>query len=175
MTPSEVAHHFNARRVGDRRWITKCPAHDDRSPSLSIRAANNGRTLIHCFGGCRIEEVILAAGIAWSDLFPPSSYSPPSRRRRDPEKIRRLEAAKELRGWAKTTGRLLRDRLHRRHQLVTKGERLIGRGEEDRGWEMLAFGYLGFPRLSWLADLLDSANPHDWEWARSFLGKEAIS
>jgi hypothetical protein len=48
-----------------------CPAHDDRSPSLSITL---GRTaiLFHCFAGCSNEEVIAALGrrgVRARDLF----------------------------------------------------------------------------------------------------------
>ena len=171
MTPSEVAHHFNARRVGDGRWITKCPAHEDRSPSLSIRSTNDGRTLLHCFGGCRIVDILLAAGIAWADLFPPSPHSPGSRRQLDPEKIRRLDAENQLREWAEITGRIIRDRIHRRHQLITMGESLVNvEGREDRGWDFLALGYSGLSRFEWLADLLDSKNPEEWRTAEGYLG-----
>jgi hypothetical protein len=41
------------------RAMVKCPAHEDRSPSLSIRESGN-RTLLHCFGGCQQSEVIEA-------------------------------------------------------------------------------------------------------------------
>jgi len=46
------------------RWtanggLCRCPAHDDRSPSLSVRV---GRTslLLHCFAGCTATEVLKA-------------------------------------------------------------------------------------------------------------------
>lgn len=34
-----------------------CPAHSDRTPSLSIRQGRNG-ILVHCFAGCRNEDVL---------------------------------------------------------------------------------------------------------------------
>ena len=37
------------KRTG-RGWQAKCPAHDDRSPSLSIREGELG-VLLHCFAG----------------------------------------------------------------------------------------------------------------------------
>ena len=37
-----------------------CPAHDDRNtPSLSLKA-ENGRLLLHCFAGCRPEDIVSA-------------------------------------------------------------------------------------------------------------------
>lgn len=49
-------------------WIGRCPAHADKCPSLSIRE-ENGRILLHCFGGCGIEAVLAALGIEKRDLF----------------------------------------------------------------------------------------------------------
>lgn len=56
------------RRSGD-GWIASCPAHRDRSPSLSVREGQHGRTLIHCFGGCSVESVCDALKIKVTNLF----------------------------------------------------------------------------------------------------------
>jgi hypothetical protein len=58
------------RRTGAGRWIARCPAHDDRTPSLSIRELDDGRTLIHCFGGCSAVDVLAAVGLDFDALFP---------------------------------------------------------------------------------------------------------
>jgi hypothetical protein len=39
--------------------MCRCPAHDDRTPSLSVRAGDR-RLLFHCFAGCGTRSVILA-------------------------------------------------------------------------------------------------------------------
>ncbi len=49
--------------------MAKCPAHDDHNPSLSIKQGNDGRTLLHCFAGCRVEDICAAIGITTADLF----------------------------------------------------------------------------------------------------------
>jgi len=59
------------KRTGDGRWLARCPAHEDRSPSLSIRDTDDGRTLLHCFAGCSVEQVVAALGLKLEDLFPP--------------------------------------------------------------------------------------------------------
>lgn len=46
------------------RWtpaggLCLCPAHDDRTPSLSIRPGRT-RLLLHCFAGCSAEDVLRA-------------------------------------------------------------------------------------------------------------------
>jgi hypothetical protein len=58
-----------AREVGPGRWLACCPAHQDRSPSLSIREADDGRVLLHCFAGCNTEDVVSALGLTLTDLF----------------------------------------------------------------------------------------------------------
>lgn len=56
-------------------WTAACPAHSDRSPSLAVRATEDGRILLHCFGGCSVHEITSALGIDVSDLFPDSKES----------------------------------------------------------------------------------------------------
>lgn len=51
-------------------WSAKCPAHADRSPSLSVKSLDDGRILLHCFGGCGTDDVLGALGLAMADLFP---------------------------------------------------------------------------------------------------------
>lgn len=51
-------------------WIAKCPAHDDRKPSLSIAEGSDGTVLIKCFGGCGAGDIVAAIGLELGDLFP---------------------------------------------------------------------------------------------------------
>ena len=58
---------LKAKRVGS-AWLARCPAHHDRTPSLSIGRSATGKALIHCFAGCAQQDVIAAlkeAGL-WS-------------------------------------------------------------------------------------------------------------
>ena len=57
------------KSTGPNRWLARCPAHDDRSPSLSI-TDRDGRVLLHCFGGCETEDVLGAVGLRFSDIMP---------------------------------------------------------------------------------------------------------
>lgn len=50
------------RKLGPDRWISRCCAHDDRKPSLSIKNAG-GKILLHCFTGCSYESILAALGI----------------------------------------------------------------------------------------------------------------
>ena len=58
------------KQTGSNRWIACCPAHDDRSPSLSIRECDDGRVLLKCFAGCETEDVLAAVGLSFSDVMP---------------------------------------------------------------------------------------------------------
>lgn len=57
------------RRAGE-GWAACCPAHQDRSASLSIGTGRDGRILLNCFAGCPALEVVQAIGLQLSDLFP---------------------------------------------------------------------------------------------------------
>jgi hypothetical protein len=58
------------RRTVPGEWVACCPAHEDRSPSLAVKQADDGRILVHCFAGCSVDAICGAAGILMSDLFP---------------------------------------------------------------------------------------------------------
>lgn len=77
------------RQSGPGRWLARCPAHQDRSPSLSVRELDDGRVLLHDFGGCDTEAVLDALGLELQVLFP-----------------ERLPAARQGAGYAPTHSRI---------------------------------------------------------------------
>lgn len=52
------------------QWLACCPAHDDRSPSLRIKEADDGTLLLKCWVGCTAQEIVAAVGLELRDLFP---------------------------------------------------------------------------------------------------------
>ncbi len=58
------------KRTGVDRWQARCPGHEDKSPSLSIRELPDGRILLHCWAGCETSAVLAAAGLDFNALFP---------------------------------------------------------------------------------------------------------
>jgi Protein of unknown function (DUF3987) len=61
-------------------YSCRCPAHEDRSPSLTIGIGDDGRVLLHCHGGCSTGAVLAALDMEPKDLFPvPASASSPRR------------------------------------------------------------------------------------------------
>lgn len=72
------------KRSGNDQWMACCPAHDDRSPSLSIKDAGNGKILVNCLAGCSALDVLGAVGMDWNDVMPEkaiSHYEAPVRQR----------------------------------------------------------------------------------------------
>jgi DNA primase len=74
-----------------RGWQARCPAHADKSPSLTICEGQDHRLLIHCFGGCTVTEICTALHLTLRDLFP-NSEKPVSLARQE----RRLRRADRL-------------------------------------------------------------------------------
>jgi hypothetical protein len=67
--------------TGKHRWQACCPAHDDKSPSMVVTEADDGRVLVHCFAGCGVDEIVGAVGLELSDLFPPrETHARPDRK-----------------------------------------------------------------------------------------------
>jgi len=73
MTPIEntLSRLEKPRQRQPGQWSARCPAHPDKSPSLSVRETPDGAVLLHCFGGCETAEIVASLGLELSDLFPP--------------------------------------------------------------------------------------------------------
>ncbi len=98
MTAEAIAKALGGRKAGG-SWTARCPAHDDRTPSLSIRDSDHGKVLVHCHAGCDQRAVIAALkdqGL-WADHGPRSlsqaARRMPVKREQDQDDARRSEAA----------------------------------------------------------------------------------
>lgn len=59
------------RETGRGNWIACCPAHEDSSPSMTMREEKDGRILVRCHAGCSFEEIVTAVGFGYEPWFPP--------------------------------------------------------------------------------------------------------
>lgn len=57
MTAESIAKALGGRRAGA-TWMARCPAHEDRAPSLSISSSRNDKVLVRCHAGCDQRDVI---------------------------------------------------------------------------------------------------------------------
>lgn len=62
------------RKTGPDTWMACCPAHPDKTRSLSLRETEDEVVLVHCFAGCDVHSVVSAVGLELSDLFPPKQH-----------------------------------------------------------------------------------------------------
>jgi len=67
LSARSIAEALGGHKTG-RDWMARCPAHDDRNPSLSIRDADDGKVLVCCHAGCPQEAVVAALKVRglWS-------------------------------------------------------------------------------------------------------------
>jgi len=116
MTAEVFADQVQAQRIGAGRWKARCPAHNDRSPSLSIRAGDDGRVLVLCRAGCALDSILSALKLARRDLF---AGPPPS-----PQQANALRASLEARQEAARAERKARlaalDRVEKLEEVVQR-------------------------------------------------------
>ena len=102
MTTRQIANLFRARRSGSWKgkpsFMAKCPSHPDRMASLSITEGADGKTFLHCFRGCLVEEILRAKGLRMGDLFAESRTVTPIMRGRwaDEERLEILDRRQGL-------------------------------------------------------------------------------
>ena len=111
-------HGLKPQRSG-KGYKSLCPAHDDRDPSLSVTAKDDGGVLIHCFADCTPEAVVEALGMSMSDLFADGGSRAPGR-------------LSESRGFGTGGGKPLQSW---QFSTATGRTRLMHRKEEGKRWE----------------------------------------
>jgi hypothetical protein len=68
MTAAEFTARLDGVKPNGHGWVARCPAHDDRMPSLSVKQEGD-RVLVHCHAGCDVEAVLAGLGLEARDLF----------------------------------------------------------------------------------------------------------
>jgi putative DNA primase/helicase len=78
LTAGEIAQALGGKRAGSNSFVARCPAHEDRTPSLSL-TDSDGLTLWRCHAGCSqrdVRDALVAKG-----LWPrPGEAAEPARR-----------------------------------------------------------------------------------------------
>ncbi len=70
-------------------WMAQCPAHDDRTPSLSISTGQDGRALLCCHAGCGIRDILDTISVDPQALF--ADY--------DPDRVNGVTYLNHVRAW----------------------------------------------------------------------------
>lgn len=110
---------------GQGKWSARCPAHADKSPSLTIAEGEKG-VLLKCWAGCSLEEITRTLGLTVKDLFF-DVLSTDSHQRQEAMR-QRIQAKAARQAEQKAEGRRL-DALRQAEQLIQSA-----RGISIDGW-----------------------------------------
>ncbi len=99
MTLAEAIERIQSGRA--RSVMALCPAHGDRSPSLSVGAGQGGKILLYCQAGCPFQSVTEAAGLTKSELHGSAPLSPTCTGRTQRERIEDPSKAEQRAAWPK--------------------------------------------------------------------------
>ena len=70
MQLEDVLRRLNGVKRSGGGYSARCPAHEDKNASLSVKQGDNGGIVLHCHAGCTPEQVVGALGLSMKDLFP---------------------------------------------------------------------------------------------------------
>lgn len=135
----------HVRKYGE-GWRARCPSCGGRRrDTVSIAIGNDGRVLLHCFGGCDAAAVVQAAGLQLGDLFP-ERLAPET-----PEDRRRMRLLARQAGWGAALETL---EFEARIVLIAAAEVAEGKplAEDDRARLLLAMNRIEGARTA-LADV----------------------
>lgn len=157
------------RPNGTGKWVARCPAHEDRNPSLSV-AEGAGKVLVRCWAGCSIEEIVAALGIHLGDLFDDA----PKRKPKDPDAELQRKAAEGLERWRQKRLdddidvirglELLADGVHKcflEHGADLGDSGTLPSEKHAELVETLRLCYHSLPEIEHEFELLNSKNPSD--------------
>ena len=163
MSAYDIARALGKVRKSGKGWLTSCPAHDDRTPSLHLVDTADGRVLVHCFAGCsqeRVIDAIKARGMRLSDDNDqpdrPHRVEPPAKPRDD---ATRRGAALKLWNEARPIGDTLADEYLRNRLRGLELPQCLYKGEVLRFIEYCPFGLNWHPALVALYRTIDGDQP----------------
>lgn len=58
-------------RLSGGQFIARCPAHEDRKASLTVKAGKEHPVALYCHAGCSTEDVLTALSLTWADVSAP--------------------------------------------------------------------------------------------------------
>lgn len=84
------------KRTAPGKWIAKSPTRNERTASLSIRLTDDGRVLLHDFGGDEAADILAALGLNWVQLIPPHLRRKDAHAKPDRERFPCFDALRAL-------------------------------------------------------------------------------
>lgn len=71
MTTDDVLRRLEAVKKNGVGYHARCPAHEDKKHSLTVRDGDEGGVLVYCHAGCSLQKICDALTITIRDLMPP--------------------------------------------------------------------------------------------------------
>lgn len=62
---------FDSVKRSGAGWVVRCPAHEDRTASLTVGPGQKHPVVFHCQAGCDPGDVLTALGLTWDELSKP--------------------------------------------------------------------------------------------------------
>lgn len=56
--PADVGSRLDGLKPSGDGYIARCPAHDDKTPSLLVSVGDSGKVLFHCYAGCDNRTIL---------------------------------------------------------------------------------------------------------------------
>ena len=94
MTIEDVAKLFERSHREGKKYRARCPVHKSRGSTLAIYP-DADKTGIHCFAGCKTDDILAAVGLTFKDLYYQQRIQTPATRRRS-TLLKRLETWEKL-------------------------------------------------------------------------------
>lgn len=66
---------FASVRRSGAGWVVQCPAHEDRTASLTVGPGQKHPVVFHCQAGCDPDDVLKALDLTWEELSAPRERS----------------------------------------------------------------------------------------------------
>lgn len=81
MTPLElITGRLDSVKGSNGNYRARCPAHEGRNLTLSIKERQDGKAQVTCYKGCTADEITAAVGLKTRDLYPESNLTPIQRK-----------------------------------------------------------------------------------------------
>ena len=130
MNVTTAAEIIKALRGGQRDGMCRCPAHDDKTPSLHVSQKREGKVLFYCHSGCSqkaVFEALKARGINLSRNTSETIFNPqPQKSEREERREKFREQARPIL-WSAMHAEKLADRRYA-YKTLTPTEYLRNRG-----------------------------------------------
>lgn len=94
----DIAYLLGKAKEAGKDWKCRCPAHDDKDPSLSLCDGENGQLVAHCYAGCSWEQIKKALEREGINYNKGRSYHDKVVPFRPFDKSRILEVGEKIRG-----------------------------------------------------------------------------